>query len=123
MNIEHVGVYAQDSEAMTRWYIDALDLNEVRRIERGEGKPAVVFLQGVTGAVIEILPTNAMETERALNSPGFTHLGIAVDNMDEEVKRLAGLGIEVKNIRSTSNGWTIGYFNDPEGNILELVQR
>ncbi|MBU1048521.1 VOC family protein [Candidatus Bipolaricaulota bacterium] len=123
MNIEHVGIYAHDSEALAKWYTDALGLREVRRIDRGEGKPAVVFLQGASGAIVEILPTSAMETERALNSPGFTHLGIAVDNMDEQMVRLAEQGIEVKNIRSTSNGWTIGYFNDPEGNILELVQR
>ena len=123
MNIEHVGIYAQDSAALANWYANTLDLQEVRRIERGEGKSPVVFLQGASGAVVEILPTNAAESRRELNSPGFTHLGIVVENMDEQVARLAALGIEVNGIRSTSNGWTIGYFNDPEGNILELVQR
>ena len=123
MNIEHVGIYAQDSHALATWYMKALQLHETRRIERGEGKPPVVFLQGDCGAVVEILPTDAAALQRELNAPGFTHLGIAVESMDTHVARLAELGIEVKGIRSTSNGWTIGYFNDPEGNILELVER
>jgi len=123
MNIEHVGIYAQDSAALATWYAKTLDLQEVRRIERGEGKSPVVFLQGGSGAVIEILPTNEAKRRRELNSPGFTHLGIVIEDMDAQVARLATLSIEVSGVRSTSNGWTIGYFNDPEGNILELVQR
>ena len=123
MNIEHVGIYAQDSAALASWYANSLDLQEVRRIERGEGKSPVVFLQGASGAVVEILPTNAVKNPRELTSPGFTHLGIVIEDMDAQVTRLAALDIEVSGVRSTSNGWTIGYFNDPEGNILELVQR
>jgi len=123
MHIEHIGIYARDSAALASWYANTLDLQEVRRIERGEGKPPVVFLQGASGVVVEILPTDAADTGRELNSPGFTHLGIVVEDIDAHVARLATLGIEVKGVRSTSNGWTIGYFNDLEGNILELVQR
>ena len=123
MNIEHVGIYAQDSAALANWYANTLALQEVRRIERGEGKSPVVFLQGASGAVVEILPTSEAKSCRELNSPGFTHLGIVVEDMDAQVARLAALGIEVDGVRSTSNGWTIGYFKDPEGNILELVQR
>ena len=123
MNIEHVGIYAQDSAALASWYANTLDLQEIRRIERGEGKSPVVFLQGALGAVVEILPTDAAKSCRELNSPGFTHLGIVIEDFDAQVARLGALGIEVNDVRSTSNGWTIGYFNDPEGNILELVQR
>jgi len=123
MNIEHIGIYAQDSVALAGWYANTLDLQEVRRIERGEGKSPVVFLQGTSGAVVEILPTDSQKRPRELNSPGFTHLGIVIEDFDAQVARLAALGIDVNGVRSTSNGWTIGYFNDPEGNILELVQR
>lgn len=123
MNIEHVGIYAQDSASLANWYSNTLALQEVRRIERGEGRSPVIFLQGSSSTVVEILPTDAAENLRELNSPGFAHLGIVVDDLDAQVSRLATLGVEVTGIRSTSNGWTIGYFKDPEGNILELVQR
>lgn len=123
MHIEHVGVYARDSATLAEWYTRVLELKVVRQIERGEGRPPVVFLQGEAGVVVEILPTDTDEIPRDLKAPGFTHLGIVVDDMNNEIERLAGIGIDVSGVRSTSNGWTIGYFKDPEGNILELVER
>lgn len=122
MNVEHVGIYACNSAALAEWYVSAVGLKEVRRIEK-EGRPPVVFLKGEQGAVLEILPTDAAPAERDLKRPGFTHLGILVADLGEEQERLAGLGIELWGVRDTSNGWRIGYFNDPEGNILELIQR
>jgi len=122
MNVEHVGIYACDSAALAEWYAKTLELSEVRRIEK-EGRPPVVFLQGDRGAVIEILPTDATPAARDLNSPGFTHLGIVVEDLFAHGERLAGLGVELWGVRDTSNGWKIGYVNDPEGNVLELIQR
>jgi catechol 2,3-dioxygenase-like lactoylglutathione lyase family enzyme len=122
MNVEHIGVYAQDSAVLADWYAKVLQLDEVRRIEK-EGRPPVVFLSGETGAVVEILPTDAGPVERDLKTPGFTHLGIVVADLNAQQSRLAGLGVEMWDIRSTSNGWKIGYFHDPEGNTLEFIQR
>jgi len=122
MNVEHVGIYARDSVALAEWYARHLQLKEVRRIERG-GRPPVVFLQGEDGAVLEILPTTAAAMDRHLDSPGYSHLGIVVADLEAASERLAEEGIEVSGVRETSNGWKIGYFRDPEGNLLELVQR
>jgi catechol 2,3-dioxygenase-like lactoylglutathione lyase family enzyme len=122
MNIEHVGIYAKDSAKLAAWYAKILQVNEINRIEK-EGRPPVVFLQGETGAVVEILPTDAAPAERGLKGPGFTHLGLVVDSLDAEQARLAEHGVEMWGVRATSNGWKIGYFHDPEGNILELVER
>jgi catechol-2,3-dioxygenase len=122
MNVEHVGIYAQDSAALADWYAKVLQLSELNRIEK-EGRPPIVFLRGEKGAVVEILPTDTASIERDLKCPGFTHLGIVVDDLDAQQKRLAGLDVEMWGIRATSNGWKIGYFHDPEGNILELIQR
>jgi len=122
MNLEHVGIYAQNSAKLSKWYAEVLELREVQRIEK-EGRDPVVFLKGNEGAVVEILPTEASPAERSLDCPGFTHLGIVVADLDAQQKRLAGLGIELWGVRSTSSGWRIGYLHDPEGNILELVQR
>ena len=122
MNVEHIGIYARDSAALAEWYAKVLDLSEVRRIEK-DGRPPVVFLQGGEGAVIEILPTDVKSTTRDLKCPGYTHLGIVVGDLAEEQERLGAHGVKVTGVRTTSNGWTIGYFEDPEGNILELIQR
>jgi catechol 2,3-dioxygenase-like lactoylglutathione lyase family enzyme len=122
VNIEHIGIYAKDSAALADWYAKSLLLDEVRRIEK-EGRPPVVFLKGASDVVIEILPTSESAVPRELSTPGFTHLGIVVDDLGAEQARLAELGVEMWGIRATSNGWKIGYFHDPEGNTLELIQR
>ena len=122
MNIEHIGLYATDSAMLADWYRDVLGLRVTSRIEKA-GRLPVVFLQGADGAILEILPTQTADGDRGLDRPGFTHLGLPVANLDAEKVRLEGHGVEVFGIRSTSNGWTIGYLRDPEGNILELIQR
>ncbi len=122
MNVEHVGLYAADSAALAKWYEDVLQLQVVNRIEKA-GRPPVVFLQGASGAVVEILPTEAAGGDRKVNRPGFTHLGLPVADLDAEKRRLESRGVEVWGLRTTSNGWTIAYFCDPEGNALELIQR
>jgi len=122
MNIEHIGLHATDSAALADWYQDVLNLQVTSRIEKA-GRPPIVFLQGASGAILEILPTQTIPGNRQLDRPGFAHLGLPVANLDSEKARLEKRGIEVWGVRSTSNGWTIGYFRDPEGNILELIQR
>jgi len=122
MNIEHIGMYATDSAVLADWYMEVLGLRVVNRIEKA-GRPPVVFLQGASGAIIEILPTEIARNERELTCPGFTHLGLVVADFEGDRKRLEARGVEMWGVRKTSNGWTIGYLRDPEGNILELVQR
>lgn len=123
MNVEHVGLYAGDSAGLAAWYEDVMGLRVVNRIDK-PGRAPVVFLQGVSGAVLEILPTEAgPSASGAVDRRGFTHLGLPVSDLEQERARLAERGVEVWGIRSTSNGWKIGYLRDPEGNTLELIQR
>jgi catechol 2,3-dioxygenase-like lactoylglutathione lyase family enzyme len=72
---------------------------------------------------IEILPTTKERKNRVLEDQGFSHIGIVVDNFDDFASYLKSKGISLHDVRYTSAGWKIGYFEDPEGNVLEIVQR
>jgi len=122
MNIEHVGLYAEDPSALAEWYQKILGLEVVRKLEK-EGRPPVFFLKGTAGAQLEILPTQNAAGEKTVDRSGYTHLGIVIDDFESFEKGLVEQGIELWGVRDTSNGWRIGYFNDPEGNILEIVRR
>ncbi len=122
MIIEHFGLYAHDSRALAAWYEKHVGLRIVRCLEK-EGRPPIFFLSGERGAQIEILPTQAPQVDRDLTSPGFSHVGFIVDDFDETQKSLAAEGVAVRGVRETSNGWRIGYFEDPEGNTVEIVHR
>jgi catechol 2,3-dioxygenase-like lactoylglutathione lyase family enzyme len=122
MNAEHIGIYARDVVGLSQWYIEKLDFTVVRTLEK-EGRPPIYFLKGVTGMVIEILPTSSARVPKELSDPGYSHIGIVVDDFDQAQSSLLSKGVPIFDVRKTSNGWTIGYFNDPEGNRLELVHR
>jgi len=122
MRIEHFGLYAHDPQALADWYEKRTGLQIVRCLEK-EGRPPVYFLAGAGDAEIEILPTEKARVDQDLTSPGFSHLGFVVENFDREQRRLAAEGIQLRGVRTTSNGWRIGYFEDPEGNRIEIVHR
>jgi catechol 2,3-dioxygenase-like lactoylglutathione lyase family enzyme len=122
MNAEHIGIYARDTVALSRWYLDKLGFKVVRTLEK-EGRPPIYFLKGEKGLVIEILPTTSSLVTRELSDPGYSHIGLIVEDFEQAASSLQSKGVSVYDVRTTSNGWTIGYFKDPEGNQLEIVYR
>lgn len=122
MKLEHFGIYARDTKALADWYADTLAFRVVRTLEK-EGRPPIYFLAAQEGGEIEILPTQKAHAERTLNHGGFSHLGLIIDDFEETEAYLNGKGIGLEGVRDTSNGWKIGYLQDPEGNTIELVRR
>lgn len=122
MKLEHIGIYARNPETLAEWYRDTLNLTVVRKLEK-VGRPPIFFLKSEEGGEIEILPTTEERRTRELKEPGFSHIGIVIDNFEEFASYLESKGISLYGVRDTSQGWKIGYFEDPEGNVLEIVQR
>lgn len=122
MNAEHIGLYASDPVGLSRWYCEKLGFAVVRTLEK-EGRPPIYFLKGEEGLMIEILPTASPRVARHLSDPGYSHIGLIVEDFDQASSSLQSNGVSLQDVRQTSNGWTIGYFDDPEGNRLELVYR
>jgi catechol 2,3-dioxygenase-like lactoylglutathione lyase family enzyme len=120
--MEHVAIYSRDPQALAEWYCRVLDLSVVRTLEK-TGRPPIFFLRGEGGLDLELLPTKEKRVSRALSDPGLSHIGIVVDDHPAAVADLAARGIPVTDVRQTTQGWTIGYFQDPEGNTLEIVER
>lgn len=122
MNAEHIGLYANDPINLSRWYMEILGFSVILTLEK-EGRPPIFFLQGEKGMVVEILPTKSHRIVRELSDPGYSHIGLVVDDFDEVASSLKNKGVSLYDVRKTSNGWTIGYFDDPEGNRLEIIFR
>ena len=123
LEIEHIGIYAHNPKELSDWYCRTLGLSVVRKLEKA-GRPPIFFLRASKGAQIEILPTTKSSScERELSDPGYSHLGIIVQNVDAVRQFLRKRGIDMWGVRTTSNGWTIGYCYDPEGNTIEFIKR
>ncbi|HEY71024.1 MAG TPA: VOC family protein [Anaerolineae bacterium] len=122
MYAEHIGLYASDPVKLAAWYVETLGLGVIRTLEK-EGRPPIYFLQADQGMVLEILPTHTERLTRELSDPGYSHIGFIVEDFEQAAASLQAKGVTLSNVRQTSNGWTIGYFDDPEGNRLEIVYR
>lgn len=122
MKVEHLGIYAADSEALSQWYRERLGFAVVRKLEK-EGRPPIYFLKAEAGCEIEILPSPSSPRKRDLTDPGYSHIGLVVEDFDQTAAFLESRGISLHDVRDTSIGWKIGYFEDPEGNRLEIVYR
>jgi catechol 2,3-dioxygenase-like lactoylglutathione lyase family enzyme len=122
MRVEHLGIYATDPEGLSQWYREKLGFSVVRTLEK-EGRPPIYFLKGEGGWEIEILPSPSSRPDKQLTDPGYSHIGLVVDSFEQTERLLKSKGISLHDVRDTSNGWKIGYFEDPEGNILEIVYR
>lgn len=122
MKIEHIGICSHDTRALANWYVDNLGLRIVRCLEK-QDRPPIYFLAATQGAEIEILPTEESCADRTLNTQGVSHVGLLVDDFEATEDRFRECGITLRGIRDTSNGWRIGYIEDPEGNTLEIVHR
>jgi len=122
MKVEHLGIYAADSEGLSQWYRERLGFAVVRKLEK-EGRPPIYFLKAEAGWEIEILPSPSSPRKRDLTDPGYSHIGLVVEDFDQTAAFLESRGISLHDVRATSIGWKIGYFEDPEGNRLEIVYR
>jgi catechol 2,3-dioxygenase-like lactoylglutathione lyase family enzyme len=122
MKVAHIGIYAKDVDKLAQWYQDILKMKVVRKLERGE-RPPVYFLKANEGSEIEILPATKEGRKRELQESGYSHVGLEVDNFDEFVLYLKSRGVMVHGIRITSHGWRIGYIEDIEGNIIEIIKK
>ncbi len=120
MQIDHIALGARDPLALALWYEQWFGLRE-ELVLHSAVRPPIVFLIDESGQRIEIVPRTSGQCPAVKGrSP---HLAFSVEDVGRELERLRSVGTAVIEDRKTSVGWRIAYFTDPEGNLLELVQR
>lgn len=121
--IEHIGIYSPNTKKLADWYIDTFGLNIELKIEKDSDSKSIYFLKS-NSMVIEILPSNKNgRVDRNIDDPGFSHIGVTVEDFKYVMKYLKSRGAIIKNARETSMGWKIGYLEDIDGNKIEIVYR
>jgi len=118
---EHIGLAARDPSALKDWYEHVL--NAKVRFDNGEKPPA--FLLTVGDAMIEIYPADASRSETSNNKlAGWRHLALKVDSIKAAQDELERRGVAfTEPIKPAGGGGRVLFFNDPEGNLLHLVER
>ena len=147
-SIDHVNLVVNDLEGMAEFYSALLGLTPTKRatisgpwiaavVGLADVEADVIYLDLPSGPRVELLRYNRPPAARPeglgrSNTPGLRHLAFRVRDIDGIVARLARRGVQffsavhrVPDSQVTYAGGVrkhLVYFNDPEGNLLELCE-
>ncbi|CUR59379.1 conserved hypothetical protein [metagenome] len=132
MKLDHVGLTVADLPAMTQWYAAALDLTVEFEFELPGVDFSGVMLRSADGWRLELLNRpgsvvglQAANPVEAALTRGFGHVALDVPQVDPAYDALlaAGAADRMSPRPSPEPGVRMAYVADPEGNLLELLDR
>ncbi|MDR1331298.1 MAG: VOC family protein [Tannerella sp.] len=120
LGTDHPAIAADDVEALSAWYCDVLGYDVYARVD----KP-VYILGAPDGTLIEIMPRDdTARPARNTCTPGWSHLALRVSDIDAAMTALDRHGVAWEGAEFEAvGGGRIRNFTDPEGNLLQIVQR
>ena len=129
--LDHVGLTVADLGTMTAWYGEAFDLATEFEFELRGVAFRGVMLRG-NGFRVELLVRDGNVAGLQASSPveaaltrGFGHIAFDVPEVDLAYDRLLALGASdrMSPRPSPEPGGRMAYVADPEGNLVELLDR
>lgn len=138
-NLRHTGIVVSDMERSLKFYQKLIGLKLVKDFsEKGDYIDTILGLSGVhlrmaklvtdDGSMIELLHyishPNQPPVKSKIYDLGCSHIAFAVDNIDEEYKRLSENGVKFNSFPYISpDGYAkVAYCHDPDGTSIELVE-
>lgn len=131
----HVGITVSNLERAVEFYEDVFGLPVISRfsvsgdafatavdIPDATGRFAHLDAEGVRIELVEYDPQGEDAHIDRLNRPGATHLGLKVDDVDDFYRALSEGVTTVSAPRTTESGSTICFIEDPEGNLVEVLE-
>jgi len=123
--VQHFAMNCVDRIRQEKFYAKHLGFKRARVFNAGTPNEFVMIRQG--GFCIELFGTAASAADKkgGEQTIGFKHLAFEVADIEKSIGELHADGIETGEIIDCSGmipGMRICFFNDPEGNILELMQ-
>lgn len=120
LGIDHPAVAAGDVDALAQWYAETLAYEKVFRHD----KP-VWILRARDGTLLEIMPRD--DTPRPVRTtwtPGWSHIAIRVSDFEQAQALLDEKGVQwTGGEMNAIGGGRVRNFTDPEGNMLQILQR
>ncbi|MBI4586537.1 MAG: VOC family protein [Planctomycetes bacterium] len=128
MRFDHIAIACRDVERMLAWYQKVLGFQvRARKSPSRPDAPETTYLAGPAGSpvVLELMPDDRLAAAgRKPFTRGLSHLALAIDAFDEWERRLSAAGVEwLGGAVEAVGGGKLRSFLDPEGNMLQIVER
>ncbi len=120
MKYLHTMVRVTDLEQSLDFYVNKLGLEELRRIDRPEGRYTLVFLAGPGDSSAQIELTYNWDPETYGEGRNFGHIAYEVDNIYETCQRLMQAGVTIN--RPPRDG-RMAFVRSPDNISFELLQK
>jgi len=120
--LEHLGLSAKDPEGLKRWYMSVLGAKLVFH----NGESPQMFLLALPGGVMIEIYTGEFALKETSNNllNGWRHVALRVDSIESARKMLEKNGVRfTEEIKAAGGGGRVLFFQDPEGNLLHLIER
>ena len=121
-SVEHLGLPARDPAALKDWYARMLGA----KVVFGNDQTPPAFLLALPGQLmIEIYGGNSSLPQTSDNKlNGWRHVALRVDSVTAAKVELETRGLKfTEEIKPAAGGGRVLFFQDPEGNLLHLVER
>jgi len=132
MHLDHIGLSVGDLDAQAAWYQEVLGFTGSLRLDVPQAGLRIAFLQSEEGVAIELLqrdgsahPPAPTELGTAVLTQGFGHICLRVDDVADAYERILRSGGRslLPPSPAPEAGVTMCYTTDPEGNLIELLDR
>ncbi len=121
-SVEHLGLPARDPVALKDWYARVLGA----RVVYGKNQAPPAFLLALPGQLmLEIYGGELSLPQTSDNRlSGWRHLALRVDSVAAARAELEQQGLKfTEQVKPAGGGGSVLFFQDPEGNLLHLVER
>ena len=132
MRFDHVGVNVRSLDEMRDWYVGALGLEVEFEFALDAFEFSGAMLRSPEGWRVELLhrvgSVAGIVVDRPMDAAltrGLGHLALTVDDLEATYQRLlaAGAATRMPPSQSPEPGVRIAFVADPEGNLIELLDR
>jgi catechol 2,3-dioxygenase-like lactoylglutathione lyase family enzyme len=117
--IEHVTIAAKDPKALARWYCSTFGF----KIAYESARSLTTFVR-LGGSLLEIIEAGDVQrVSHGERDPGFRHIAISVTDIHKAYENLRTSGVAFKSEPREKEGLWTAFLEDPEHNLLHLIQR
>jgi glyoxylase I family protein len=121
-SVEHIGLAAREPRELADWYCRVLGGDLVFQTD---GNTPAFFVKLGGGLIMELYAAEKSLDDTGYNRlAGWRHLALRVDSLDSARTSLTVRGVKFDEPpKPAGGGGQVLFFQDPEGNLLHLVER